>query len=209
MRKYLIAPQIHPAAVLRGQEHLEPIQELYLRRVLKCARNGTTPPISDVTKPPPRSTMLPSLRDLERFRAQVTTGVSLDIENAGPYLLCIGLTAIEWDTWGVGASLNLPFRLRGGVRYWKTYAEHLQAVGWLWDLLADPTVGKVFHFGVTHDVPMLEEMGFQVRGELIDTAVLAHTMYTELPLALQWNAVCYLWAQPWKQLLREGIEEKE
>ena len=209
MRRVLVTPLLHPASVLRGLEHLEPVQQAYLRRVAGYLKRGERPPIDDPSRPPPGTTLFPRLTDLTEFESGLTNGLALDIENAGSYLLCIGLTQVNVDSWEVGRTLVLPFRLRGGVRYWRSPAEHARAVEWLFRLLAREDLAKVFHFGVTHDVPLLEEMGFEVRGRLIDTAVLAHAAYLELPLGLQFNAVLYSGATPWKHALRAGAEEKE
>ena len=77
---------------------------------------------------------------------------------------------------------------------------------WLYSVLADARLGKVFHNGVVYDVPILQGIGFHVRGRLIDTMNLAHACYPELSKGLQFTATLYNWAPVWKVLSDETDE---
>jgi hypothetical protein len=66
----------------------------------------------------------------------------------------------------------------------------------------------VFHNGTTHDVPILEEVGFRVGGRLIDTMLLAHTANSEVPKSLQFTSTLHLWMPVWKTLTEESDEEE-
>jgi hypothetical protein len=68
------------------------------------------------------------------------------------------------------------------------------------------TVAKVFHNGVVYDVPILQTLGFLVKGRLIDTMNLQHACYPELPKSLQFCATLYLWSPCWKLLVDESDE---
>lgn len=66
----------------------------------------------------------------------------------------------------------------------------------------------MFHNGVSHDVPILEELGFEVQGRLLDTMFLSHVAYPEAPKGLQHCATLHLWAPVWKSLTEETDEEE-
>jgi hypothetical protein len=198
-----VTPLLHPSAVLRGRWPEEAAQIAYLQRVVTRIQDHIYPEIIDYNLPPPRGVLFPNLRALDKFKDGLDQipkpCLSLDIENAGQHLLCIGLWILDLESMELGPGLCLPFRLQGGGNYWSDQ-DHPKAVEWLYDRLADPKVAKLFHNGVTHDVPMLEDMGFEVGGELLDTMVLAHHLYPEMRKGLQYLATLYLGAGVWKSL---------
>jgi hypothetical protein len=174
-------------------------------------RANTEPEIPDYQFPPPEGATFPTLADLQTFGAAIIERqepcISYDIENAGPFLLCIGMYILDLADWSVGPGLCLPFKLQHGRDYWQHWGEHLTATKWLYELLADPSVANVFHNGVTHDVPMLEELGFKVEGRLLDTMVIAHYLYPEMRKSLQYLSTLYLGAGVWKDLVKEDEDE--
>jgi hypothetical protein len=204
-------PIVHPAAIMRGQWHKEPAQLVAMERVAHALKSGG-PTSFDPSAPPPRSVLFPSLKNLAEFyestKAEGWDALSHDLENAGPHIICDGMTQLKLDTGEVGRSLCLRFRRQGGGLYWTDWQSHLAAVTWLWWVLADPGVAKVFHNGVTHDVPILEELGFTVNGRLIDTLILAHTAYSEMPKSLQFCATFWNGSPVWKSLVDEADEEE-
>jgi hypothetical protein len=200
-----VIPLLHPASVVRGQWAKEAAQEIYIQRTK--AWNWPFDGHIDLAKGPPGSVLFPSLANLNEFRAQVKDGVSIDLENAGKYTICMGLTALDMDTLEPGPSLCLRWRLAKGVRYW-TWPDHLKAAEWAYDLLADPTIAKVFHNGVTHDVPLLEADGFRVEGRLIDTMILMRLAYSEMQSGLQFCGTLWLGMPVWKSMLDEEDEDK-
>lgn len=206
-----VTPILHPAYILRGQYHKEPAQQVTLHRV----REGFEPEM-DYTQPPVGGILFPTLEQWEDFvedTLEEAWGLSIDIENAGPFLICVGFTQIlrsktfgEWGDFEVSWSLCLRIRLRGGVQYWS--ARELPKVALLLDrLLSSHHLSKVFHNGVTHDVPLLERMGFDVRGPLVDTMVMFHNCYQEMPKGLQYVCTLMLGSGVWKDMLDEGDDE--
>ena len=204
----LIMPIQHPGAIVRGQWSKEPCQETYLRRLWKLVKGEIPMPDIDVSRPPPNSKLFPNLTDLREFTRELEDydAVSVDIENAGPHVICIGFTAVSLRTGTTGTTICVRFRQRGGGLYWKSRQELLSVVEWLYDLLDMDKVAKVFHNGVVYDVPILQGLGFRVRGRLIDTMNLAHACYPEMPKGLQFCATLYLWSPCWKLLTEEGDE---
>jgi hypothetical protein len=200
----LVNPIQHPDKIVKGQWPLEPCQETYLRRLGKLVKDELPMPETDITKPPPNSILFPTLGDLEEFIKPLEKGefdaVSIDIENAGPHIICIGFTQLWLEHGTVGTSLCLRFRRRGGGLYWKTRRELRAAVAWLFVLLSMDSIAKVFHNGVVYDVPILQRLGFKVRGRLIDTINLQHACYPEMPKSLQFCSTLYLWSGCWKRL---------
>lgn len=207
----LVNPIQHPGAIVRGAWSREPCQETYLRRLGQLVKGEVPQPETDISRPPPNSILFPTLTDLEEFLVPLTEGeydaVSIDIENAGPHIICVGCTQLSLGSDNVGATTCLRYRRRGGGLYWKTRQELVAATGWLFSLLAMDTIAKVFHGGVVYDVPILQSLGFKVKGRLIDTMNLAHTCYPEMPKGLQFCATLYNWAPYWKKLTDDDGEE--
>ena len=205
-------PLIHPAALVRGQWHKEPGMRLAVKRIAELLRTHEEPRYGTAEEAPPNSTLFPTYPDLVDFYQDTKAGgwdaLSHDLENAGPHIICDGMTQLRLETGEVGRSLCLRFRLKGGGLYWPTFEAHRAAVGWLWWVLADPAVAKVFHNGTVYDVPILEQMGFTVRGRLIDTMILMHTAYSEFPKSLQYCATFWNGSPVWKHLTDETDEEE-
>ena len=203
----LVNPILHPGAVVRGQWSREPCQETYLRRLGQLVKGEIPMPETDISRPPPNTVLFPTLQDLEDFLKPLTEGeydaVSIDIENAGPHIICVGFTHLHLETGAIGHTTCLRFRRRGGGLYWKSRRELVCAVRWLYCILSMGGVAKVFHGGVVYDVPVLQSLGFKVRGRLIDTMNLAHACYPEMPKGLQFTATLYNWAPAWKRLTDE------
>jgi hypothetical protein len=208
-----ILPLLHPASFEYSKRNApkEPAQVTYLKRVARHLKDGTVPEIVDYSEPPKGGVIFPTMTDLDGFRLGLgklsKPCVAYDIENAGNFLLCIGMWAVDLEDWSVHQGICLPFKLQGGKEYWEKETDHLAAVKWLYDLLADEGIASAFHNGVTHDVPMLEGWGFEVRGRMLDTMVIAHYTYPEMPKGLAYLSTLYLGAGVWKDLVKE--DEKD
>lgn len=208
-RRYLMTPLVHPAAIVRGQWELEPAQIAYLRRVWDHVKAGTEPELTDIDQPPPGAKLFPSVEDLRAVvvSSQMAGAVSIDIENAGRFLICVGFTPLSLtQEWWVGSPVCLRFRLRGGAQFWRRDSDLEEVIELVGELLADTSVAKVFH-NALHDVSILEAHGWPVRGRIIDTMILAHLCYSEQPKALGFCATLYLGAPNWKKLVKEVEEE--
>ena len=203
--KVLCTPILHPAALLRGLWHLEAPNETYLKRVHD---NPSREPL-DMSKPPPGAILYPTTGQLMEFRDDATTfkAVSLDIENAGKHVICAGMTCLDVDTGVIGPSVCLRYRLRGGGLYWKP-ADMRVVTRILYDILADEDITKVVHNGVGHDIRLLEELGFTVGGDIVDTMGLVHCAYSELPKGLQFSATLWNGTPVWKSLTDDEDEDK-
>lgn len=197
-----VVPFIGPDDIRKGRWSEGPAQVAYFERAVRLCR-GQSVEIPDVTRPPPGSLLRPTLRTLAQFDREIPNwpALSIDIENAGHFITLLGITL--FSPAAVGSTLSLPFRSQHGLDYWQTWPEHLQAVGYLYRWLADPRTTKVFHNGVAHDVPILEETGFIVNGPLDDTMVQVHWCYPEMKKSLVYNAIMYCGFPNWKTLLDE------
>jgi len=208
--KVLLTPLLHPAAIVRGRWNMEPAMQRYLQRV----KDNPFPTPLDLSQAPGPAILYPTLSDLDAFGAEARRlkAVALDIETGGPALLCVGFAAMTppgEEPATVGLKLCLRFRRQGGRLYWSDWPSHEAATQWLYDLLADATVDKVFHNGIAFDVPYLEELGFTVAGQLWDTILMAHAAYSELPKRLQFLSTLFLGFPVWKTMVKdEAIEEK-
>jgi hypothetical protein len=194
---------------MRGGWADEPIQVAHVERVGEYLR-GTFAPLDPNILPPGECKIWPTVADLSEFNQLITDpwyGLSIDLENAGQYITLVGITLFDPDTTKVGPSLSLPFKLRGGKDYWRTWEDHVDATGYLYKWLADTRTAKLFHNGVNSDIPDLEATGFVVRGPIWDSMVMVHYTYPESRKGLQWNATLHLGSPAWKPLL--GIDDQE
>ena len=207
-----INPILHPSGIIRGRWSLEPCQIKYLTRINKCIREQSPPPLVDINLPPPRCELFPTPVQIAGFVSETQGGewdtIGVDIENAGRFIICIGITQLSLDTGEIGRTVVVRFRRRGGKLWWSNDGDLGMVVESCDDLLGDPDIGMVFHNGTTHDVPILEEVGFRVRGRLIDTMLLAHTAWSEIPKSLQFTSTLHIWAPVWKLLTETGDEEE-
>ena len=198
----LVVPLLHPIAITKGQWAKEPAQEAYIKRTKD---RGYL--VTDVTQPPPGGCLFPGLEDLAKFRPQITSGVSIDLETCADHIICAGRRTLDMNTYEVGNGITLRFRLRGGRLYWK-WPEHIKAVEWFQEVLADPDIVKVFWNGVTFDVPLLMRAGFEVKGRFVDGMLLMRAAYLEMPSGLQYTATFFLGMPVWKTLVDEEEEDK-
>lgn len=192
------AATLHPAFILRGQFAEEPAQIRTLERIRELlVGTRTVHPVGELL---PNAHLYPTLEELRAFRAGGGP-VAVDIESAGDYLRMVGLTR-ESDL----AYVAIWLRTQGGGPAGPEH-EILARAEWLAELLADPTVLKVFHNGISYDVPLLERLGFVVEN-IEDTMLLLHVAGPEQSKALQAGAIRYLAAPAWKHLA-DAEEEGE
>ena len=197
-----VLPLLHPTDIVRGRWSDEPAQIAYLKQV-KDILNGTqrhTP--DDFTAPAPirgKYIPTPGLGELDTFRASIgPNGLAVDLETAGDHLRCVGLYGCD-----AGWYLSFPVRDVGGAQYWSA-ADLPIAVEWLWDLLSDPGISKLFHNGQAFDVPVLERNGFVVNGYDFDTMLAAHVAYPGTPKGLEDLSKVYLRVGGWKALVKDA-----
>ena len=195
-----VMPVMDAATIRRGKWAHEPATIEFLKRLKTHIDN---PEFEAQPAVPENICLNPTIEDLQGMKEEFNAAdaVSLDIENAGEHIICVGLAPVNFTDDSVGIKLVLRFRSQGGDLYWQSWEEHVAAVQWLYDLLANEDVGKIMHNGVAHDVPELERLGFEFNGEIIDTMVMAHAVYSEFPKGLQFCATLYCGAPVWKAML--------
>jgi len=133
---------------------------------------------------------------------------SFDVEACGPWPICCGVVAFSLDTGEIGPGVCARFRVRGGGRYWEDWGQHVRATRWLYEFLSDTSFTKVGHNTTGFDIPELEALGFKVKGITLDTMVMAHAAYSELPKSLAFQANLFAGAMYWKHLTDGDAEEE-
>lgn len=197
-----------PTWVLNGNWSSEPAQIAFLKHA-KDILDGRAAEAPNFSEPPPgvRATISPQLDDLARWKADLDRSdrkqVVVDIETAGDHIRLVGLFDIASRSY-----LGFPIRTVGGGNYWP--ADQLAtAVSWLWELLADPAIGKTFHNGISFDIPMLERNGFEINGVEFDTLLAAHIAYPGVPKGLEELSKVHLRAGGWKGLVKVDEDKEE
>jgi hypothetical protein len=113
--------------------------------------------------------------------------IAIDIETAGSRLLCIGFCQTDPVVYVVDADTIL-----GNMDYYqRLFEEHL----------------LIFHNGL-FDVSFLEKLGFTIP-HWVDTMLLHHTTYSELPHSLAFVASVYTRMPYWKWMAHADEEEVE
>lgn len=207
----LVTSILHPSHLFRGRWKEVLTQAMILQRVGKLVRGeqALSEVLVDPDCPPDDTTLWPTRRDLETFQQALGLwpAVSIDIESVGHYITIVGFTLFD-PNGKVGPTIVVPFKKRGGLDYWVDWKDHLAATEFVYGILEDERLQKWMQNGITFDVPMLREAGFDVRGELWDTMILSHYTYPEMPKSLQYLSTAYLGMPNWKGLLDEGDDNE-
>ena len=196
----------HPTKIMQGQWGKEMFQVLYLKRLKAWAFDGKPCNPVDITQPPEKANIFPSLAEIEAFlvdpRCQAQ-GVAIDLEAAGRHPRCLGLMLVDDEEY-----ICIHFREQGGAPYWR-YTDLCRVVTLLIIFLADTLIPKVFQNGQAYDVPELEELGFTVAGYYeggFDPMIAHRYAYGESPADLQTLGIAYGGLPAWKRLVREDEE---
>jgi len=204
--EFWVTPLIHPQTIRAGQYSKEPAQQVYLDRLVRNEKAGLSPKRWNTTEAPEGSYLYPSLRQLDEWWDEFKEGgydaISHDLETAGQFIICDGLTPIQLGSGRIGRSLCLRFRGVGGSRWWANHADHARAVEWFAKVLGDPVITFVGHNVVGFDIPILLEHGFEIPGEILDTMVLQSRAYPEFQKGLQFCSTLFLWAPAWKRMVK-------
>lgn len=197
-----VVPLLHPAAILRGRFADEPAQVRYLKRALAIASGQVVPPAHDVLLE--GALLDPTLDELVTwFRglyAHTDRSVAVDIECAGPHLVCVGLCPLTLEY----GPIVVHFRRARGEPAWHDLETTETVVAYLAGVLADPLVPKWFHNGQAFDIPYLTQVvGFEVNGYVGDTMLLQRYLAAESPADLQHLAIHYAGFPAWKHLKNE------
>jgi len=214
---------LHPAALLRSQK-MQICVLRDLKKLVRIQKEGPTliPKCERLGTGYPRASLYPTLEDVATFFGFMTgQRMSVDFEAtfAGE-IWCMGLWPV--DTWLDEQGLCIPFRCRGGSRYWSTEEER-QVLGLVKEFLEDPTSRKVgqnwvgFDGGYsddgwdeTHYALTRRAWGVRPRGLDIDTMVAHHCVWPELPHSLAHQASMDTDLPAYKEEVHqtEGTEEE-
>ncbi len=188
---------LHPAFILRGNFGLEPLQ-IQTLKLVKRILDGWEPEVYDFSKPHAGANLYPTMEQLRAWSGDFQPGdeVAIDVEAAGRVLTMVGLCRVR-DL----SHVAVWFRQPGGDPWPHPSWEEL--VGWLYDFLADPLVGKCFH-NAAYDIEQLEETGFEIEGFSFDTLLAAHIAYPEMRKRLESVALLTAGITGWKAMLRDG-----
>lgn len=190
----------HPSWIFRGNWAHSAIQPQFLTRARQISE-GTYQPI-DITSAPPSANLFPSVLELRDFVASHPGPFTVDLECAGPYLICVGVLDAPSEDY-----VCFRFRRQGGDIWDPSDLPDRTKI--LYEFLADPSALKIFQNGQAFDIPYLEEVGFHVAGYHDDTMLQAHLAYAELPKRLEFLALVYTGIPRWKLLVSPDDEEKE
>lgn len=194
---------VHPSAILQGSYGDEPFQIIYLKRA-KRVLEGAEPLIPDFSLPAPNTNQYPTLHELIDFgKGCDSSGITLDIENAGNALVMVGITR-HTDYHKV----QVWFRQEGGDPWVHGDPDQFDSVvEWFALLLADRRIPKCAHNGQAHDWILLARIGFIINNIDFDTLLAAHIRMPEMRKGLEPLSAALLGISGWKKLL--GTRKKD
>lgn len=197
-----VIPILHPAAILRGRWDMKPVQVEFIKRAAGLAAGTWAPASLELNNPQLTPTPV-DCKTWERELFSLTDPtITVDIECAGPYLVCIGMCMVETEI-----PICVRFRSCGGDP-WPHPTGHLESlVRWSYQLLANPAIPKWFQNGQAFDIPYLHRVGFKVNGYAGDTMLLQRYMYPGMPANLEFLASFYAEMPGWKWMVKGSKEE--
>lgn len=199
-----VVPVLHPAFILRGMYAQEPAQIAYLRRAKHIADTGELP----VTELPANSLLQPTFEEMLQWEHELRAsgdGMAVDIETAGDHIRMIGMAHLAYPH----RPIAIHFRTMGGQPYWSGWRDFTEVATWVWRLLADDSLDKVFHNGQAFDVPLLELNGFQVAGYTFDTMLAQHVCYPGMSKGLEYMSKFYLGSPGWKHMVKDEFDGED
>ncbi len=187
---YKVLVAYHPAAVLRQWE-LRPTTVIDL---IKAPReNG----YGDVRRPHVDVWIEPNLEDLDIFHAQHILGcklLSVDIETARDRITSISFSPTP------AIALVVPFsdeRAKDG-NYWPTLEAELGAWKFVFKVLADPAIPKLYQNGLYDIAFCWRAYGAATLGAAEDSMLLHHALQPESLKGLAYLGSLYTDHGPWK-----------
>ncbi len=217
-----IVPILHPAYILRGKWGLAPCQIHFLQLAKEISTAGYEK--LDINIPPDGSILDPSISDIKGWIEGIgDDGITVDIENPGGVLMCIGFCRMV-DM----SPIVIRFVMQGHIPRWETVEEETEARQLCIKLLT--TYPTCYHNGQSFDIPELceylhehwkyelYEMGLgdddaflnaMLKVFAFDTLLAHFVMYPEMPKGLEFLSWVYARIPRWKHLTKGGGSEPE
>lgn len=194
-----LLPTLHPANVIYSHKMFSVV-------VSDLEKAWEEAQFREVRLPKREIWVEPTLEDLHDFKKRFIRSGSLlstDIETAGGQITCIGFAP------GPERAIVIPFvdYRKSDRSYWPTAEAELAALGFVRELLEDPTIFKMFQNGPYDIYWIWRYWRVRVMGYLHDTRLMHHALYPELPKSLQFMGATYGKNFAWKSTLR-GREKK-
>ena len=198
-----ILPSFHPRHILQQYKYLV----VLISDLLKIKREVTFP---EVRAEPKEIWLDPTIEDLFEFKSRyIRAGqgpLSVDIETGGGQISCVSLTPTQTH------SIIVPFvdYRQSNRSYWSTPGEEQRAWEFLSEILADPTIEKLFQNGSAFDVFwFLDSMGISVNNYRHDLRVLHQTLFPELPKSLKFMGATHANVHAWKSGIHHQHQEEK
>lgn len=197
-----VVPTYHPAGILRQWS----LRAVAMQDLYKLAAEAKFP---EVRRPKREIWIEPTLTELREFFDKYlwdARQISLDIENPGKLLHCIGLAPSP------EIAICIPFvdPRKPDQSYW-TYDEEVQVWQMLHKLLVKGTLsGKLRTIGqnLIYDVQHLAHHGLKLASIDDDTMLRHHAMYPELNKGLGFLGSIYTNELSWKQMAKDLGRDK-
>lgn len=188
-----VLPTYHPAAVMRDWG----LRPIVLADLFKAVREAEYP---EIRRPKREIWVEPSIDDLEEFyRRYIESAdiVSVDIENIGPVITCVGFAPSK------DIALVIPFFNQDSPdhNYW-SHNEEPFAWAFVKKILTEK---KCLFQNGTYDMNHLwRTMGIPTMHPVDDTMLLHHALQPELPKGLGFLGTIYTDEAQWKMMRDKG-----
>jgi DNA polymerase len=190
-------PTYHPSAVLRNWS----LRPIVLADLMKARRESAFPSIQRPVRHVLTDPSLDEIADWYRGSGNVENAplIAVDIETTRGQIDCVGFAVSH------SKALCIPFvSPAGGVNYWPSVAEEIQAWMWVQKILLSPGK-KVLQNGL-YDIQYLLRHGLRLHNFAEDTMLLHHALFPEMQKGLGFLGSIYTNESSWK-LLNRGLHD--
>lgn len=193
-------PTYHPAAVMRDWS----LRPIVIADLFKAKREAEFP---ELRRPKREVWLDPSLSDIAKFYETYIKPepyLSVDIENMGPVITCIGFAPT------IDRALVVPFYDAGreDKNYWRTFEEEKFAWNIVRSILSEPKK-IVFQNGLYDMHHFWRTMGIPVPYASDDTMLLHHALQPELDKGLAFLGSIYTNEAAWKFQRKNATAKRE
>jgi uracil-DNA glycosylase len=197
---FKVFPTYHPAAVLREWK----LRPIFIADLYKARQEMDFP---EIRRPAREIWIEPTLDDLDTFEKQYilqSPQLSIDIENVGDQISCIGFAPRK------DIALVVPFTSAENATgsYWSTLDEEMLALAWVRRMcsLDKVIIGQNFLYDLNH---LWSKYGIVVPHTTEDTMLLHHALQPEMEKGLGFLGSIYTNEPPWKMMRKADTIKKE
>jgi len=189
-RTHKILPIVHPSYVAHGNPEFWSVTVCDLKKAKREAETKDLPVRNFTYEVCPNIKQIQMVvRNLSREPRKLVIDLeTIGINPARLHIRCVGIA------WSKEDAICIPFLRQGGYPWWTYAEEELEAWKAVIKLVTDPRHTIITQNGFAFDFAVLEAKGIPVlrsNPNLVDTLIMQHGLYAELPKSLEFLTSVY------------------